>query len=61
MVKKIIGFTMLAGVSIWYTSLLVLGIVKNYQTSLAAFISFLIILGLYESFNDSLKAGDSNE
>lgn len=61
MVKKLIGFAMLASVSIWYTSLLVLGIVQNYRTSLAAVISCVIIIGLFESFNDSLKTGDSNE
>lgn len=61
MVKKFFGFAMLAGISISYTSLLVLGIVQNYRTSLAAVISCLIIVGLVESFNDSLKTGGNNE
>lgn len=61
MIKKIIGFTMLAGVSISYTTLLILGIIQNYRASLAVVISCAILVGIFENFSDSLKAGGNNE
>ncbi len=57
MIKKLLGFFALAGVSIYYTVSLSMGIAQNSRASVAVLIAFLVVVGLYESFSDSLRTG----